>query len=1058
MQNLSSTKGRKRSNTSTYQRRTAGRSGSSKAGRPALPDNKKEKTLNRVKTKADDTQNIIIAGIVLGIINLIFFLCMVGVISGGVGIGVKQFLLGLFGILAYVMPFIFFGGGLFIFAKKDNYMPYLKTTVISVLLLFAVGGFFTLCSRSDIVYASQNPGALKFLYDLKSGGGCILGLLGLLLCMFFGKVGSIIIDLVLIIGLIILLNPEKAVSLIKLTGSKLNFLDDYDDSYDDEDDEDAGRRRKDIQLPALNDDGQQLNLLEIADERREKRELERIEKQKQIEEAKEKKQKKLEEKKLKEDRADDDRIVNASRKRNDFAVNGGEHFESSLVSDKGTMVRSKDDVHEITLLTPVPESENEEKTDKTVNKDIETAPVTTVKKTGDMREITVNVSDDVKEVTENKTEIKKEELKLQQINITRYGDDTVTDDNVPDDTPDDKTDDNPETVHVSKQENDPEESHDVKPEKIIKYEAYTPSDDDIVSPKENKGDGLVDINKKQYEKDGSTHVTEFNNSAAPIPESVKNGITLKAGETNPLIDSMPDPVTEKTHQAESNALAKEIENKPKKKVPRNKYKKPPISLLNENKNKKGGDEDKTLKENAFRLQEVLKNFGVDATVQDICQGPSVTRYELKLADGVKVSKITNLADDIKLNMAAVDVRIEAPIPGKAAVGIEIPNATASPVLIRDIMESPEFKAADSNISFGVGKDISGKTIIGDIAKMPHMLIAGATGAGKSVCINTLIMGILYKAHPDDVKLIMIDPKVVELSVYNGIPHLLLPVVTDPKKASASLQWAVNEMTNRYNKFAEAQVRDLKGFNKYVEDNKDVPDIPEKMPQIVVIVDELADLMMVASKEVEESICRLAQLARAAGIHLIIATQRPSVDVITGLIKANMPSRVAFRVSSGIDSRTILDTTGAERLIGKGDMLFFPQGYTKPLRVQGAFVSDDEVKNVVEFLKNNNEYDSSSDAESEIASIAKGTPSGSNSKADDGGSDVDEYFKEASRFVVEKGSASSGMLQRMYRIGFNRAARMIDQMQEYGIVSGEQGTKPRNVLVSKEQLEEILKDL
>ncbi len=1026
---MSSTKGRKRSNTSTYQRKSGSRSTgprSTRSSKPALPDNKREKTLNRAKSPEDAMQNNIIAGIVLGIINLIFFLCMIGVVGGGVGIAIKQFLLGLFGILAYIMPFVFFGGGLFIFVNKDNYRPYIKQTVISVILLFAIGGFFTLCSNMDIEYAAHNNGSFKALYDYKGGGGCILGLLGLLLSMFFGKVGSIIIDLVLIIGLIILFAPSKVADFVKWTGNKLNFFDDYDDSYDDEDDEDTGRRRKDIQLPAVNDvEGEQMNLLEIADERREKRELERIEKQKQIEEAKEKKQKKLEEKKLKEDRADDDRIVNASRKRNDFAVNGGEHFESSLVSDKGTMVKSKDDVHEITLLAPASEPETEEKKEVSVKeKTSETVPVTVTKRPADIREITVPVSED-------NNDSDKEELKLQQINITRYDDDNGSD--------------------IDAQDNS------AQSEKIIKYEEYTPSDDAIVSPKENKGDGLVDINKKQYEKDGSTHVTEFNNSAAPIPESVKNGITLKAGETNPLIDSMPDPVTEKTHQAESNALAKEIENKPKKKVPRNKYKKPPLSLLNENKNKKGGDEDKTLKENAFRLQEVLKNFGVDATVQDICQGPSVTRYELKLADGVKVSKITNLADDIKLNMAAVDVRIEAPIPGKAAVGIEIPNATASPVLIRDIMDSPEFKAADSNISFGVGKDISGKTIIGDIAKMPHMLIAGATGAGKSVCINTLIMGILYKAHPDDVKLIMIDPKVVELSVYNGIPHLLLPVVTDPKKASASLQWAVNEMTNRYNMFAKAQVRDLKGFNKYVEDNKDLPDIPDKMPQIVVIVDELADLMMVASKEVEESICRLAQLARAAGIHLIIATQRPSVDVITGLIKANMPSRVAFRVSSGIDSRTILDTTGAERLIGKGDMLFFPQGYTKPLRVQGAFVSDDEVKNVVEFLKNNNEYDNTSDAENEIASLAKGESSGGSAKAEDGGSDVDEYFKEASRFVVEKGSASSGMLQRMYRIGFNRAARMIDQMQDAGIVSGEQGTKPRNVLVSKEQLEEILKN-
>ena len=564
---------------------------------------------------------------------------------------------------------------------------------------------------------------------------------------------------------------------------------------------------------------------------------------------------------------------------------------------------------------------------------------------------------------------------------------------------------------------------------------------------------------------------------APEPiaaiKPVEEASTIAVPKSEPVIpmpdlSQMPQPVTERTHQNNAvltpepneNVSAKETETKsllrPKK------YEKPRISLLKKNENKKSGDSDQELKETALLLQQTLKTFGVAVTVSDISQGPSVTRYELQLGEGIKVNKIVNLADDIKLNLAAQDIRIEAPIPGKAAVGIELPNKKTSDVLIRDLIESNEFKAATSNLTFAVGKDITGKTIVADIAKMPHMLVAGATGSGKSVCINTLIMSILYKAHPDDVKLIMIDPKVVELSVYNGIPHLLIPVVTDPRKANAALQWAVTEMTKRYKAFADFGLRDLKGFNKRVEEMQErgEADVPQKMPQIVVIVDELADLMMVASKEVEESICRLAQLARAAGIHLVIATQRPSVDVITGLIKANMPSRVAFKVTSGVDSRTILDMVGAEKLLGKGDMLFYPQGYSKPLRVQGAFVSDQEVSDVVNFLKKNAGdqcYDA--EVEQQIAGISdqEGAQDGNTSKGNNVGADnsLDAYFDEACRFVVEKEKASSGMLQRVFKIGYTRAARIVDQMEEAGVVGPEEGTKPRKVLMNSMQLEEFL---
>ena len=489
------------------------------------------------------------------------------------------------------------------------------------------------------------------------------------------------------------------------------------------------------------------------------------------------------------------------------------------------------------------------------------------------------------------------------------------------------------------------------------------------------------------------------------------------------------------------------------------YRIPPMNLLVKGK-KGGGDSDAHLRATALKLEQTLQNFGVGVHVTNASCGPSVTRYELQPEQGVKVSKIVGLADDIKLNLAVADLRIEAPIPGKAAVGIEVPNSENTAVMLRDLLESDEFKNSRSPISFAVGKDIAGKVVVADIAKMPHLLVAGATGSGKSVCINTLIMSIIYKADPEDVKLILVDPKVVELSVYNGIPHLMIPVVTDPKKAAGALNWAVAEMEKRYKLFAEYNVRDLKGFNEKVLRGETGEDAEKKLPQIIIIIDELADLMMVAPGEVEGAICRLAQLARAAGLHLILATQRPSVNVITGLIKANMPSRIAFSVSSGVDSRTIIDMNGAEKLLGKGDMLFYPQGYSKPARVQGAFVSDKEVSDVVDYLKNQtlgNVYNSyAEDIEEKIKNI--GSSGGSSGSGSGGGNDRDEYFEEAARFIIDKDKASIGMLQRVLKIGFNRAARIMDQLCEYGVVGEEEGTKPRKVLMSMEQFEQLLEEI
>nr|WP_307999130.1 DNA translocase FtsK [uncultured Merdimonas sp.] len=491
------------------------------------------------------------------------------------------------------------------------------------------------------------------------------------------------------------------------------------------------------------------------------------------------------------------------------------------------------------------------------------------------------------------------------------------------------------------------------------------------------------------------------------------------------------------------------------KRPAKAYRYPPLSLLKRG-SKGGGESDAVLRETAMKLQQTLQNFGVQVTVTNVSCGPSVTRYELQPEMGVKVSKIVGLADDIKLNLAAADIRIEAPIPGKAAVGIEVPNKENAPVMLRDLLESPEFKNSVSKVSFAVGKDIGGKVVVADIAKMPHLLIAGATGSGKSVCINTLIMSILYKASPEEVKLIMIDPKVVELSVYNGIPHLMIPVVTDLKKAAGALNWAVAEMTRRYQAFAEMHVRDMKGYNEKIRTMppKDGEE-PTLMPQIVIIVDELADLMMVAPGDVEEAICRLAQLARAAGIHLVLATQRPSVNVITGLIKANMPSRIAFSVSSGVDSRTIIDMNGAEKLLGKGDMLFYPSGYQKPARVQGSFVTDKEVQSVVEYLKDHNSdvtYDEEIVNHVNTAPIGNGAGAGASQE-----DDRDVHFVDAGRLIIDKDKASIGMLQRSFKIGFNRAARIMDQLAEAGVVGPEEGTKPRKVLMTSAEFEQYIEE-
>jgi len=520
-------------------------------------------------------------------------------------------------------------------------------------------------------------------------------------------------------------------------------------------------------------------------------------------------------------------------------------------------------------------------------------------------------------------------------------------------------------------------------------------------------------------------------------EVLDNQLNIKMGNENELFKKQEEVKEDKSKEVLTleHTLTVEDQN----------YEFPPIEFLNEGK-LTAKNSKKAITDTASKLQRTLHSFGVSAKVENVSVGPTITRYELKPAEGVRVSKIANLSDDIALNLAAESIRIEAPIPGKQAVGIEIPNKEKDMVVLRDIIADDKFKNAKSKLAFAVGRDAAGETIVADIAKMPHVLIAGSTGSGKSVCINTLITSIIYKAKPSEVKLVMVDPKVVELSVYNGIPHLLIPVVTDPKKAAGALAWAVQEMVNRYHLFAEKNVRDISGYNEALEKEG----IEEKLPQIVIIIDELADLMMVAAKDVEDAICRLAQMARAAGMHLVIATQRPSVDVITGVIKANIASRIAFAVTSGVDSRTILDSIGAEKLLGKGDMLFYPSGTIKPQRVQGAFISDAEVEKIVTFLKNNGGPSYSDDI---LEKIEKANTSEQELEADED-DDTDEFLMEAIDMAVDMGQISASGLQRRFKIGYTRAGRIIDQMEARGIISGYEGSKPRKTLMPKERWEEL----
>lgn len=609
-----------------------------------------------------------------------------------------------------------------------------------------------------------------------------------------------------------------------------------------------------------------------------------------------------------------------------------------------------------------------------------------------------------------------------------------------------------ENAYQARLERESEETQSGKQLKVIKgFNVDIPVDD--IPEKRNIPKTSLDEKQRKVVSAyyGETPESEPEKPAVPEPEEKADDIkpeietALKAAKNEAEAekrDIPPEKPAEPTKPAEFSVPEKDAEPKTEG------YSYPPLSLLNKSKATDTAALSAELDHTAEHLVETLKSFGVETRIVDISRGPTVTRYELQPCAGVKISKITNLADDIALNLATAGVRIEAPIPNKAAVGIEVPNKASAVVGVRGILESPAFINAKSKLTVALGRDIGGNVVVTDIAKMPHGLIAGATGSGKSVCINSIIISLLYKATPDEVKLLMIDPKVVELGIYNGIPHLLVPVVTDPRKAAGALGWSVTEMERRYKMFADRGVRDLAGYNKFVENLGD-PEV-QKMPHIVIIIDELADLMMTAPNEVEDSINRIAAKARAAGMHLIIATQRPSVDVVTGVIKANIPTRIAFAVSSQIDSRTILDSAGAEKLLGRGDMLFSPVGSTKPNRIQGCFVSDEEVEAVVDYIKSDHTVDYDDDVMVEIerqAAIEKKQKTG----LPEDGPEGDPMLDEAIRVVVENGMASTSLLQRKLKLGYARAARIVDEMEQRGVVGPYEGSKPRKVLISKEQL-------
>ena len=1008
--------------------------------------------------------------ILISVISIVLLLSNFNLV-GPVGKGLNRFLFGIIGVITWIFPIYVFLASIFMLANIGS--KKIRNKVLAVAgLLIAVGGIFELISYGDLRNTSWGS-----LYTMsaenKNGGGFIGGALAKILNIGLAQVGAYIILIAIILIIVIYLTGKMITSVIndRVAETRETIVEYKNEAILD------ARVKADEKIAR----------------RKELREIRRLEREK-LREARAKEEEKLRQEEMDRKRALSEEIIQERIKANIENRAKSKPNVENIVKDEKDRADEANKKQSGIVKERNNEAASETDKIKDINKEVELKEISNSEK--EQLSFLIHRANDDKEENDNLDEpfyLKEIESKFGSKGIEENDEGNENLDEIISDSIENETNsksvvqvmnEKPEFVkedfwqpeminhegenstevvsHEPVFENEPIEEGSLEDE-IDEYEDLLDEEgfDENFSDENDEGEETEeDVYWESEEDKPQKSILEIEKERLLEKKTITGNKALESsfGDSNilgvqtstdmsGLSEKRENTVTHNKKYDDIEPLIPEIPvvNPPEPPKP---YVFPPKSLLSKASSDEEGISDEELHETARKLQETLAAFGVNVKVTDVSCGPAVTRYELQPEQGVKVSKITALTDDIKLNLAAADIRIEAPIPGKAAVGIEVPNKNNLMVYFRDLIENKAFDEHQSKLVFAVGKDIGGQTMISDIAKMPHLLIAGATGSGKSVCINTLIMSILYKAKPNEVKLIMVDPKVVELSVYNGIPHLMLPVVTDPKKAAAALNWAVVEMKRRYDLFAEMGVREIKGFNKKVGKES-----PEWMPQIVIIVDELADLMMVSSKEVEESICRLAQLARAAGIHLVIATQRPSVNVITGLIKANVPSRVAFAVSSQVDSRTILDGAGAEKLLGKGDMLFFPSGYPKPVRVQGAFISDSEVSSVVEFIKSNNDpAHKASDITEQVNAVtqADSIKEGSAPSSEDDA--YDEYFDQAGKLIIDKDKASIGMLQRVYRIGFNRAARIMDQLAEAGVVSEEDGTKPRKILMSKEDFE------
>lgn len=997
-----------RSSKSSTSRSSASKSSTSKAAKPRTAKSTKSRTSSGTAKKNTTGKNTQTEQLLQysplrdEIILLLAFACTIILLlsnfnmAGTVGQSIKWLMFGLFGIAAYVVPFIVAGSIIFMLANKDMAgVMRVKAAAVYALSVIAAAVWQRITNVPDI---GESVGTyFGYCSEHKTGGGLFGGILCKLLSPL-GIAGTMVILIILAIICVILITEKSFIGGIRNGGQR--FVKEAREDYSAYKQHSSMVRRDE----ELSDEEYRA----IREEERRQARIRKLEKKEQA----------IAAKKAREEAMSNARMNNVVRGvTNDLVIKNMQSESDNADIDIREIepVRNDVDVYMDDIYDPliIPKKHNTDEDDDYAQSEDDDSAYDT----SDIWEIH---SDTDKNAQDSNVSIAGEDISADS-GYEHAGD---ADNYMDDDTKyNDMNDDN----FIS--------------ERNKKYSIDNSID---VPEDENYGDDIYNEYDNDISEDGLAGTGEYGTTKEPYDNQ-----DMASNDMNTDNEGMTD-IHETVNASDNNV---KNENDVQAQELKKEYKFPPISLLNRNTSSSSANLERENRNTAITLKQTLQNFGVKVDITDISCGPSVTRYELKPELGVKVSKIVSLADDIKLSLAAADIRIEAPIPGKSAIGIEVPNKEAGSVFLRELIEDDAFKNNKSKVAFAAGKDIAGKTIVADIAKMPHLLIAGATGSGKSVCINTIIMSILYKAKPDEVKMIMVDPKVVELSTYNGIPHLLLPVVTDPKKAAGALNWAVVEMDKRYKMFAAVGARNLAGYNDIImKQEVKEGEVPiEKLPEIVIIVDELADLMMVAPGEVEAAICRLAQLARAAGIHMVIATQRPSVNVITGLIKANVPSRIAFSVSSGVDSRTIIDMNGAEKLLGKGDMLYFPSNIPKPVRVQGAFVSDEEVSRVVDFLKENMTEEAKYD-ESIADTVSQKMAQGLQTEAQD---DKDSLFADAARFVIEKEKGSIGMLQRQFKIGFNRAGRIMDQLSDAGVVGPEIGTKPRKVLMSAEEFESYM---